>query len=90
MIDVSDVSCQSGNRLKIRFSDATVGKKDFTDPVARTGHRVQPLKDPVMFARVYIELGALTWPSGYDLDPIKLHDDMLSEGALRPVDKDVA
>src|SRR5262249_8500155 len=43
---------------------------------------VRPLKDPAFFARVFVELGALTWPNGYDLDPIALHDRMAAAGEL--------
>jgi hypothetical protein len=39
-------------------------------------------KDPAFFARVFVELGALTWPNGYDLDPIALHDRMAAAGEL--------
>ena len=46
---------------------------------------VQPLKDPAFFARVFVELGALAWPNGFDLDPIALHDRMLAAGELTPV-----
>ena len=31
---------------------------------------MRPLKEPTFFARVFVELGALTWPNGFDLDPI--------------------
>jgi hypothetical protein len=47
---------------------------------------VEPLKDPTYFARVFIKDGALTWPNGYDWDPIALHDEMKNEGLLRRVD----
>ena len=43
---------------------------------------VRPLKDPAFFARVFVELGALTWPNGFDLDPIALHDRMAAAGEL--------
>ena len=33
-------------------------------------------------ARVFVELGALTWPNGFDLDPIALHDRMAGAGEL--------
>jgi hypothetical protein len=33
-------------------------------------------------ARVFVELGALTWPNGFDIDPIALHDRMLGAGEL--------
>jgi hypothetical protein len=31
------------------------------------------------------EDGALTWPNGYDWDPIALHDEMKDAGELRPI-----
>jgi hypothetical protein len=34
---------------------------------------------------VFIELGALTWPNGFALDPIALHDRMAAAGELEPV-----
>jgi hypothetical protein len=46
---------------------------------------VRPLKDPAFFARVFIELGALTWPNGFDLDPIALHERMAKAGELTQV-----
>ncbi len=43
-----------------------------------------PLKDPAYFNRVFLELGALTWPNGYDWSPEALHADMQAAGALAP------
>jgi hypothetical protein len=54
--------------------------------LAREGEMVEPLKDPTYFARVFIEDGALTWPNGYDLDPIALHREMKEAGQLRRTD----
>jgi len=34
---------------------------------------------------VFVELGALTWPNGFDFDPIVLHDRMAAAGELTPV-----
>ena len=31
---------------------------------------VQPLKDPAYFARVFLDLGAPTWPNGFDMAPM--------------------
>ncbi len=42
----------------------------FSHLFEKDGPMVQPLKDPVFFARVFIEEGAPTWPNGFDLDPI--------------------
>ena len=86
MIDVIGVKRLGGLRLEIAFSDGTVGTRDFSDIKARTGEMVAPLKDAGYFARVFIEDGALTWPNGYDWDPIALHDEMKKAGLLRRVD----
>lgn len=85
MIDVIGVRRLGGYTLEIEFSDGTRGVRDFASVLQRTGPMVEPLKDPAYFARVFIDDGALTWPNGYDWDPIALHDEMKAAGELRPV-----
>jgi uncharacterized protein DUF2442 len=85
MIDVIGVRPIDGHKLEIEFSDGTVGVHDFAFVAAKTGPMAEPLKDPAYFARVFIEDGALTWPNGYDWDPIALHDEMKEAGLLRRV-----
>jgi hypothetical protein len=43
---------------------------------------VEPLRDPKMFARVFVQCGVLTWPNGFDLDAIRLYDEMSVAGLL--------
>jgi len=86
MIDVTGVRPLDGFKLEIEFSDGTTGVRDFQFVTDKTGPMAEPLKDPAYFARVFIEDGALTWPNGYDWDPIALHDDMKRAGLLRRVD----
>ena len=83
MIDVVSVKPVGGFRLRVGFSDGSVGVHDFASTAARDGEMVRPLKDPAFFARVFVELGALTWPNGFDLDPIALYDRMSAAGELR-------
>jgi hypothetical protein len=85
MIDITSVRSVGEYKLEIEFSDGTIGTRDFASVVDKTGPMAQPLKDPTYFARVFIEDGALTWPNGYDWDPIALHDEMREAGELRPV-----
>lgn len=85
MIDVVSVKPLGGFRLRVAFSDGSAGEHDFSSTVARNGEMVRPLKDPAFFARVFVELGALTWPNGFDLDPIALHDRMAVAGELTRV-----
>ena len=83
MIDVVRVRRLGGYRLEIEFSNGTVGMRDFSQLLQWTGPMVEPLKDDTYFARVFVEDGALTWPNGYDWDPIALHDEMKEAGLLR-------
>ena len=83
MIDVIGVRSLGGHRLEIEFSDGTVGVRDFADVAKKIGAMAEPLKDTAYFQRVFIEDGALTWPNGYDWDPIALHDEMKQAGLLR-------
>ena len=85
MIDVVSVKPLGGYRLRVGFSDGSAGVHDFSSTAARDGEMVQPLKDPAFFARVFVELGALTWPNGFDVDPIALHERMAKAGELTPV-----
>lgn len=86
MIDVIGVRPLGDHKLEIEFSDGTVGVRDFSFVEKKTGPMAEPLKDPVYFARVFIEDGALTWPNGYDWDPIALHGEMKAEGLLHRAD----
>lgn len=85
MIDVVSVKPMGGYKLRVAFSDGSVGVHDFSSTAARDGEMVRPLKDPAFFARVFVELGALTWPNGFDIDPIALHERMAAAGELTPV-----
>ena len=85
MIDVIGVRHLGGHKLEIEFSDETSGVRDFSFIADKTGPMAEPLKDPAYFSRVFIEDGALTWPNGYDWDPIALHNEMKEAGLLRRV-----
>jgi hypothetical protein len=82
MIDVVSVKPMGGYALWVAFSDGSSGVHDFSSTTARDGEMMCQLKDPVFFACVFVELGALTWPNGFDLDSIALHDRMAAAGEL--------
>ena len=82
MIDIVRIQRLGGHRLAIEFSDGTIGTRDFAFLLSRSGPMVEPLKDPAYFARVFIDDGALTWPNGYDWDPLALHAEMKEAGLL--------
>ena len=85
MIDVLEVRPVGGHALEMEFSDGTIGVRDFAEVIlAKPGPMAEPLKDAAYFQRVFVEDGALTWPNGYDWDPIALHDEMKNAQLLRP------
>jgi hypothetical protein len=82
MVDVLRVRALDGYRLWLRFTDGSEGVRDLSDLIAEGGPMVEPLKVPDYFARVFVEMGAPTWPSGFDLDPINLYMQLRDSGAL--------
>jgi hypothetical protein len=83
IVKVLKVQKVGGLRLRLRFSDGTEGVRDLSDIVNGAGWMVAPLRDPKFFARVFVQIGTLTWPDGFDLDSIALHDEMKDAGQLR-------
>ncbi len=86
MIDVIGIKRLGDYDLEIAFSNDMIGERDFSFILSESGPMLEPPKDPAYFARVFIDDGALTWPNGYDWDPIALHDDMKKADLLRRVD----
>lgn len=75
----NDQHCECDRRQTTRrlseadnFFDGTSGVHDFTDIIAQGGTMVEPLQDPDLFKREFISMGVLTWPNGFDLDAIRL------------------
>jgi hypothetical protein len=79
--DVRDVIPLPGYRLAVRFHDGTAGVVDMavmiTAPDAGVFAR---LRDPAMFARVYVLYGVVTWPGELDLAPDAMHDALAATG----------
>jgi hypothetical protein len=82
MVDVLRLRPLEGARLWLRFTDGSEGVRDCSALIAEGGPMVEPLKDPAYFARAFVEMGAPTWPNGFDLDPINLYMQMREAGEL--------
>ena len=85
MVDVLRLQPLDGYRLWLRFTDGSEGVRDLSDVIAEGGVMVEPLKSKEYFDRVFVELGAPTWPNGFDLDPINLYMQLRDAGALSRV-----
>lgn len=79
---VTKIEKVGGHRLRIFFNDGSAGEHDFSGLVRQTGELRAPLRDPAYFARVFLELGAPTWPNGYDMAPEWLRREMAAAGEL--------
>lgn len=82
MVKVVGVKPLGGSRLRVAFSDGSAGEHDFSDIFDEPGPMVEPLRDEDFFARVFIEMGVLTWPNGFDMDALNLQMTMAAAGEL--------
>lgn len=85
MVDVLRLRAVGDYRLWLRFTDGSEGVRDCEDIIAQGGPMVEPLQDPLYFSRAFVEMGAPTWPNGFDLDPINLYIEMRAAGVLKHV-----
>ena len=82
MVKVVAVKSLGGHRLRVAFSDGSAGEHDFADLFVEPGPMVEPLRDEAFFAQVFVEMGVLTWPNGFDMDALNLHMTMAAAGEL--------
>lgn len=84
LIKIREVKALPGRRLSLVFSDGARGVHDLGWLFANSGPMIEPLRDPAMFERVFLEHGAPTWPTGFDLSPWGLRRRMEDAGELQP------
>ena len=82
LMHVASVKALPGYRLAVVFTNGAEGVADLSWIASSAGPMVQPLKDETFFARVFVEMGAPTWPNGFDLDPVNLYMELRDAGAL--------
>ena len=83
MIKVAKIKYLGGHRLRATFSDGMAGEYDFSAIASGSGPMVEPLRDPVFFARVFLEDGVPTWPNRFDMNPEWLRREIDAGGALK-------
>jgi hypothetical protein len=69
-------------QIEVSFVDGTTGIADLGPRLSQgpLGDAFDPLCDEKMFVRVFLEHGALTWPSGIDLAPDAMYERIRSSG----------
>ena len=78
---VVDVQPLPGHRLAVRFVDGTSGHVDCSRLISSAKAGVfRSLRDPVTFAAVHVEGGAVTWPGDLDLAPDTMYNQIRAHG----------
>jgi len=78
---VSSVRALPDFRIAVRFVDGTAGEVDLSRRVASEQAGVfSKLLDPALFAQVFLDCGAVTWPGEIDLAPDAMYDEILAHG----------
>lgn len=61
--------------LKVSFLDGTSGEVDLSGLILGNNAGIfQALRDPELFAKVYLEHGVVTWPGEIDLAPDAMYE----------------
>ena len=78
VVEVRALPC---SRLAVRFADGTRGEVDLSRLIAGDRAGVfAALRDAALFAQVYVDHGAVTWPGDIDLAPDAMHDEIIANG----------
>jgi hypothetical protein len=82
MIKLVHAKWVGDSKLSLAFSDGSQGIYDFDALLAKNTVLTLPLKNPALFQRFFLELGALCWPNGLEFSASKLHSELAAAGAL--------
>ena len=75
------LSVLPGYRLSLTFVDGVQGIADLSVLVrSKNAGRFAALADLALFSSAALDLGAVTWPNGADLDPDWLHEEISKSG----------
>jgi hypothetical protein len=78
---VTEVHALPGYCLMVRFVDGTTGEVDLSRLVMSDKAGIfATLRDPELFARAYVEYGAVMWPGEIDLAPDAMYDEIKKQG----------
>jgi hypothetical protein len=81
---VVQVQALSDFRLRVRFVDGLEGEVNLASLVHSPGAGVfAPLADPAVFAQVFVEHGAVTWPGEIDLAPDAMYAEIKKTGLMQ-------
>jgi hypothetical protein len=78
---VVEVQPLPGSRLAVLFADGTRGEVDLSRLIAgRRAGVFAALANATLFAQVYVDHGAVSWPGDIDLAPDAMYDEIRANG----------
>ena len=78
---VTHVTVLPGYQLFVRFIDGTEGEVDMSAQVNSPDAGVfAELADPEAFSKAFNDDGHVAWPTGQDLAPDAMHDELAANG----------
>lgn len=78
---VAEVHALPDYCLVVKFMDGTTGEVDLSRLVISDSAGIfAQLRDPELFARAYVEYGAVAWPGEIDLAPDAMYDEIKKKG----------
>jgi hypothetical protein len=83
-VSVTELKHLGGWRFRVTFSEGSTAVWDYSRVKDRKGPMAEPLKDEAYVARAFIDMGAPTWPNGWDVSPDALYAELKAAGALTP------
>jgi hypothetical protein len=76
--DVVEVKAEPNWTLSVQFADGLSGRVRFSPNFFRGVF--EPISDPQMFNRVFVEQGAVAWPGDLDLAPDAMYEQIRAHG----------
>jgi hypothetical protein len=77
--DVVEVKAEPGHQLYIRFADGTSGKIQLD--ISELSGALAPLRDPVLFERVFVDHGVVAWLGDIELAPDAMYRHVVKQGS---------
>lgn len=74
MIKIIEARYLGNFQIALKFSDGKEGVFDGRSLLERSGSLLEPLRSENYFQRLFIDAGALCWPSGLELSPARLYE----------------
>lgn len=73
MIKLIGARYRGNFQVALNFSNGQDGVFDGHELLQRSGPLLEPLRAESYFERFFIDAGALSWPNGLELSPVRLY-----------------